>query len=229
MTLRLSAVLLSVVGLLATGVVATAPAQADTPCTIESFRPTRVTLGLTPDPQLSTFSVKTAGCQLTDWTLEGNPFYVFAASPQWPFQPLFNDEAGPRYVTVDAVNADHVTQRKVFVNGFSLLRRTEWQGATFDASPEPAKKGKPIRIQGRLRVVDWDVQRYVAYTHRTVSIQFKSPTGTYKTVKTTTTSSTGWVDTTVTATATGTWRVAYWGNTVAGSAVSVGDTVPVIP
>jgi hypothetical protein len=229
MTLRLPAILLSVVGLLATGLVATAPVQAATACTIESFSPTRVTLGLTPDPQLSTFAVKTSGCQLTDWTLEGNPFYVFAASPQWPFQPLFNDEAGPRYVTIDAASANHVMQHKVFANGFSLLRRTEWQTGTFNASPEPVKKGKPISIKGRLRVVDWDVQRYVAYTHRTVSIQFKSPTGTYKTVKTATTSSTGWLDTTVTASATGTWRIAYWGNTVAGNAVSAGDTVPVTP
>jgi len=45
MTLRLPAVLLSVVGLIATGLVTAGPAQADNPCTIESFSPARVTLG----------------------------------------------------------------------------------------------------------------------------------------------------------------------------------------
>lgn len=174
MKLGLPTVLLSVVGLLATGLVTTAPAQADSPCIIESFSPARVTIGLTP--KLATFTVKTSGCQLTDWTLEGNPFYVFNASPQWPFQLLFNDEAGPRYVTVEADNGDHDTHNRVFVNGFSLLRRTEWQGGTFNASPEPVTTGKPISIKGRLKVVDWDIQHYIAYAHRTVSVQFKSQT-----------------------------------------------------
>ena len=225
MKLRLPAVLLSVVGLLSTGLVTTAPARADSPCTIESFSPARVTIGLTP--KLVTFTVKTSGCRLTNWTLEGNPFYVFYASPQWPFQPLFNDEAGPRYVTVEDDNGDHDPHNRVFVNGFSLLRRTEWQDGTFNASPEPVTKGKPITIKGRLKVVDWDIQHYIAYAHRTVSVQFRSPSGAYKTVKTTTTSSTGWVDTQVTATATGDWRVVYWGNSIAASAISAGDNVKV--
>lgn len=227
MKLRLAAALLSVVGLLASGFATTVPARADSRCTIESFSPARVTLGLTPAPKLTTFTVKTSGCQLTDWTLEGNPFYVFYASPQWPFQPLFNDEAGPRYVTVEVANGGHDSHKKVFVNGFSLLRRTEWQSGTFDASPEPVKAGKPITIKGRLKVVDWDIQHYVAYAHRKVSIQFRSPGGVYKTVKVTTTSSSGWVNTTVTATTTGDWRVAYWGNSVAAATTSAGDTVKV--
>lgn len=227
MKLRLPAVLLGVICLLATGFGTTAPARADSPCMIQSFSPARVTLGLTPTPKLTTFTVKTSGCKLADWTLEGNPFYVFNASPQWPFQPLFNAEAGPRCVTVEVGTGGHDSHNKVFVNGFSLLRRTEWQSGTFNASPEPVKKGKPISIKGRLKVVDWDIQHYVAYGHRTVSIQFKSPTGVYKTVKTTTTSSSGWVDTKVTATATGAWRVVYWGNSVAAAATSTGDTVKV--
>jgi len=188
----------------------------------------RHALGLTPTPKLTTFSVKTSGCRLTNWTLEGDPFYVFNASPQWPFQPLFNDEAGPRYVTVGADNGDHVTRTKVFVNGFSFLRRTQWQSGTFNASPEPVKTGEPITIKGRLQVVDWDIQRYVAYAHRTVSVQFKTGTGVYKTVKRTTTSSSGWVDTKVTATATGDWRIVYWGNSVAASTTSAVDTVKVV-
>ena len=115
----------------------------------------------------------------------------------------------------------------MFVNGFSLLRRTEWQSATFNASPEPVKKGQPITIKGRLRVVDWDIQHYVAYAHRTLSVQFRPPSGVYKTVKRTTTSSSGWVNTKVTATATGDWRVVYWGNSIAASAISAGDNVKV--
>lgn len=232
MKVRLPAVLVSIVCLLTTGLTGAASAQAApartaTACTIESFSPARVTIGLTSTPQLATFVVKTSGCQLTSWTLEGDPFYVFDASPQWPFQPLFNDEAGPRYVTVEAHNFDAVTQSRVFANGFSLLRRTEWQSGTVNASPEPVKKGMPITVKGRLRVVDWNLRQYVAYANRTVSIQFRTPAGTYKTVKVTTTTASGWVDTTVTAAATGDWRVVYWGNSVAASATSPGDTVQV--
>jgi hypothetical protein len=232
MTLRLPAVVVSLVGLLAATFVSAAPAtaapvQPDSACAIESFSPARVTMGLVRTPTLTTFTVKTSGCDLTDWTLEGNPFYVFHASPQWPFQPLFNDEAGPRQVTIVATNGDSRTQNRVFANGFSLLRRTEWAAGTLNAAPEPAKVGKAITIKGRLRVVDWDVQRYVAYAHRTVSVQFRTGSAAYKTVKTTTTTSTGWVDTTVTAKATGDWRLVYWGNSVAASATSVGDNVKV--
>jgi hypothetical protein len=227
MKLRLPTVVVSLVGLLATALVTAGPAQADSPCTIESFGPARVTLGLVPTPRLTTFTVKTSGCRLTNWTLEGNPFYVFDASPQWPFQPLFNDEAGPRYVTIEADNGDHVTHNRVFADGFSLLRRTEWQSGTFNAAPEPVRKGRAISIKGRLRVVDWHMQKYVAYSHRTVSVQFRTGSAAYKTVKTATTSSTGWLDTTVTATATGDWRVVYWGNTVAAGATSAGDNVTV--
>jgi hypothetical protein len=228
MKLRLTAVLLSILGLLAVGSVTTTPAQADVPCTIESFSPSRVTLGLTPAPTLKTFTVRTSGCLLTNWTLEGDPFYVFNASPQWPFQPLFNDEAGPRYVTIEADTADHDTHHKVFVNGFSLLRRTEWQAGTVKPSAGSVKKGEPISLTGRLRVVDWDIQHYVAYAHRTVSVQFTSPSGAYTTVKTTTTSSTGWVNVTVAPAATGSWRFVYWGNSVAAATTSAGGVVKVV-
>jgi hypothetical protein len=43
-----------------------------------------------------------------------------------------------------------------------------------------------------------------------------------------TTDSTGWVRTTVPATTTGTWRLSYGGNTVAGAATSPGDAVQVV-
>jgi hypothetical protein len=232
MTLRLPAAVVSLVGLLATSLVTAAPATAapvlpDKACTIESFSPARLTMGLVRTPKVTTFTVKTSGCHLTDWTLEGNPFYVFHASPQWPFQPLFNDEAGPREVTIVATNGDHLTDNRVFADGFSLLRRTEWMVGTVNAAPEPVKAGKAITIKGRLRVVDWDVARYVVYAHRPVSVQFRTGSAAYKTVKTTTTTSTGWVDTTVTAKATGDWRIVYWGSKVSASATSVGDNVKV--
>jgi len=89
------------------------------------------------------------------------------------------------------------------------------------------RKGKPIRIKGRLLVANWEAGRYTAANGRSVAIQFRTPTGSYATVKTVRTGGTGWVDTTVTAKRTGVWRVVYSGSSIAGPAVATGDGVKV--
>ena len=219
--------LLATIGLTLAGVAGAPAAMADTPCTITNFSPRSVVVGLTPI--VKTFKVSTTGCSLRSWNVRtsGFDFYVYTASPQETFNPYWNSEAGAKDVIVSASNVDYATREKVFPDGFSLLRRTTWQSGSFNASPEPVKKGAPVSITGRLLVVDWDNDKYIPYAGRSISVQFRTPTGSYTTVKKATTDKNGWVRTTVPATATGVWRVSYGGNTIAGASLTVGDAVTV--
>jgi hypothetical protein len=214
---------------LAAGGVAVAPvAQADVPCTITDFSPRSVTVGLTPIT--ATFKVSTSGCTRTGWDVSESEymFFVWDRSPQETFNPYSNSDAGAKDVIVTADNSSYGTSQRVFADGFTLKRRTTWQSNTFNASPEPVRRGAPVSVVGRLIVADWSQDKYVPYGSRTVAVQFHTPTGTYSTVKTVKTDSNGWVRTTVPATVTGLWRLSYGGNTAAGSAVTVGDSVQVV-
>jgi hypothetical protein len=219
--------LLATIGLTLTGVAVAPAAQAGAPCTITNFSPRSVVVGLTPI--VKTFRVSTTGCSLEYWAAETSRagFHVLTDAPQEVFNPLSNREAGAKDVIVSTVSADFVESEKVFADGFSLLRRTTWQSGTFNASPEPVKKGAPVSITGRLLVADWTNEKYVPYAGRSISVQFRTPTGGYATVKKVTTDKNGWVRTTVPATTTGVWRVSYGGNTVAGPSLTVGDAVTV--
>jgi hypothetical protein len=212
------ALALSVIG----AVIDAAPAQADVPCTITNFRPRSVVVGLTP--RTATFRLSTSGCTLESWSLEGESFFVYDAAPQETFNPYSNGEAGREDVIATADNADWDERQRVFPNGFSLKRRATWQSGTFNASPEA---GRTLTIKGRLLVADWTNDRYKAYGGRTVSVQFRTPSGTYSTVKTAVTRSDGWLVTTVTASRTGVWRLRYGGSSIAGQALSGGDAVSI--
>jgi hypothetical protein len=224
MKLRIAAVA-GALGMTVAGVAVPVPALADVPCSITSMSPSGVVVGLTP--RTVTFDLVTAGCTLEYWSLDAGDFYVYTDAPQDTFDPYVNDQAGPRGVIATAYNSDAVERQRVFPDGFTLKRRTTWQSKTFNASPEPVRRGSAIAVKGRLLVVDWTNNSYRGYGGRIVSVQFRTLTGTYATVKRAKTGADGWVRTTVPAQATGVWRVVYGGNTVAGSAVVVGDAVQV--
>jgi hypothetical protein len=100
--------------------------------------------------------------------------------------------------------------------------------ATTNASPEPVTKGKAITVTGKLTRANWSTKKYDGYGGRTVSLQFKAKgTDTFKTVKKSTTSSTGALKTTVTASADGSYRWVYYGNSTTGVATSASDYVDV--
>ena len=220
--------LLTVLGLSMTlGVVSAPAARAEDPCVVDGFSPRTVVVGLTPIAK--TFRVATSGCTLAYWKAESDVFYVYPKAPEQTFDPRSNAEAGVRDVAVDAWNYDYEPSYRDFPDSFSLLRRTAWQDKSFNASPEPAKRGSAITVTGRLLVVDWTNGRYVPYANRGVAVEFRTPTGSYTRVKAVTTDATGWVRTTVPADSSGTWRLRYGGNTVAGPAVTVGDAVQVVP
>ncbi|MGY1640066.1 hypothetical protein ACI782_02900 [Geodermatophilus sp. SYSU D00703] len=230
---RLAAVL-ATVGLTVGGVAVATPAQADVRCTITNFSPRSVVVGLSPVTR--TFGVSTSGCStVRSWTVDesGYLFYTYKSSTQDTFNPnwLRNSDAGAKDVIVSVANGDWTRTERTFLDGFRLLRRTAWQSGTFNASPEPATKGGQITVKGRLLVADWDANwgqgAYVPYAGRTIQVQFRTPDGTYRTVKTVTTDRNGWVNTTVPASTTGVWRLQYKGNSVAAGSVPVGDTVQV--
>jgi len=226
---RLTAAL-TTLGLAVAGVATAAPASADVPCTVTNFSPRTVIVGLSPITR--TFGASSSGCSQTGWSIENDDllYFVYESNPQETFKPAYldNSDAGPSSVIVTADNSDYDSREKVFVNGFSLKRRSTWQSKSFNAAPEPVKKGRAISIKARLLIANWDTDSYTAYGARTIAIQFRTPNGAYSTVKTAKTAANGWLSTTVTAKQTGVWRVVYGGNSAAGSAVAVGDAVKVV-
>ncbi|MET9530554.1 hypothetical protein ABZY02_08280 [Streptomyces sp. NPDC006649] len=97
---------------------------------------------------------------------------------------------------------------------------------TTDATPEPVAKGAKLTVRGKLARANWNDLKYHGYSKQNVRLQFKK-TGAagYSTVKTVQTSSTGTLSTTVTATASGTWRWNFSGTHTTMAITSAGDAV----
>jgi hypothetical protein len=117
-----------------------------------------------------------------------------------------------------------------FVGIFTLKRYSTW-GKTFNAYPEPIKKGSSIKFTGELLRANWDNGRYYGYGNGYTQLQFR-PAGnpTFTTVKTfrTSTSSPGYISgLSATATVSGFWRVYYTGNEYGSPAYSTTDYVGV--
>ncbi|MEV7953437.1 hypothetical protein ACIO6T_14395 [Streptomyces sp. NPDC087532] len=98
---------------------------------------------------------------------------------------------------------------------------------TTDAAPEPVRKGGTLTVTGKLSRANWTDLKYYAFTRQVVKLQYKTPGGSYHTVKTATTDSKGHLRTTVKATASGSWRWAFLGTTTTMKVVSTGDAVTV--
>ena len=203
--------------------------QPESLCRTVGFTPRSAVVGATPT--VVTFQVTASGCTLRHWELSLGPYdyYTYLQSPRAAIRPLHDATAGPQAVLVDTCNSEFDCRTTSFPTGFTLKRRTTWQTGSFDATPEPVRKGRPISLKGRLLVVNWDAARYVGFVKRLVSVEFRTPTGAYSQVATAVTDATGWVRTTVPASSTGVWRLRYGGSTIAGPATAVGDTVQVVP
>jgi hypothetical protein len=89
-----------------------------------------------------------------------------------------------------------------------------------------ADAGAPQKVT--VTVTEEDTEKYAGYSGRTIRVQFKkSGTSIYTNVKNVTSKTGGTISTTVKATQSGTWRLAYGGNTATGSATSVGDIMKI--
>lgn len=98
---------------------------------------------------------------------------------------------------------------------------------TVNASPEPVVKGRTLTVTGRLtRATSDAATTFTGYAGQSVRLQFKkSGSSSYATVKTAKTNASGYLTTTVTATAAGTWRWSYAGSTAVASVNAAGDGV----
>ncbi len=198
-------------------------------CRTVGFTPRSAVVGATPT--VVSFRVTASACTLRHWELSLGPYdyYTYLQQPRATILPRRDATAGPQDVLVDTCNSEFDCRTTSFPKGFTLKRRTTWQTGSFDATPEPVRKGRPISLKGRLLVVNWDAGRYVGFVKRLVSVEFRTPTGSYTQVATAVTDATGWVRTTVPASRTGVLRLRYGGSTVAGPATAVGDSVQVLP
>jgi hypothetical protein len=134
---------------------------------------------------------------------------------------LPNSEAG-RWQTFISVWGE--SQPNVAGPDFTVQRAAR---VSTNASPEPVRKGRTITVKGTLARADWEALRYRGYGKRTVELQWRSPTGAYRTVKTVTASSTGALRTTVKASTDGCFRYVFRGSAATARAVSAGDCVDV--
>ncbi|KAB1977869.1 DUF5707 domain-containing protein [Streptomyces triticiradicis] len=125
--------------------------------------------------------------------------------------------AGKWNVAVYAVGNDgDYVEKDVYKNSW-VKRAASFSG--FNASPEPVAKGKTITVTGTLKRASWTYLKYYGYGSQNVQLQFKKAgTSTYSTVKTVKSSSSGYLKTTVTASADGTWRFHYAGNSTSSVA-----------
>src|SRR5690242_7023189 len=181
--------------------------QPESLCRTVDFTPRSAVVGGTPT--VVTFKVTASGCSLRHWELSLGPYdyYTYLQSPRAANRPPRNAAAGPQAVLADTCNSEFDCSTTSFPKGFTLKRQTTWQTGTFDATPEPVRKGRPISLKGRLLVVDWDAGRYVGFVKQLVSVEFRTPTGAYAQVATAATDAAGWVRTTVPASRTGVWRL----------------------
>jgi hypothetical protein len=209
---------------IATLLVPAGSAQASE-CRITGISPSRVVVGLSPVSR--DWAVRTTGCTARDWYLAIDMATVraFRGAAGESVHPSLLIEGSAGRTSADTFATSDSGARTQAQVPFTLLRRTSF-GSSFDASPEPVRAGAAIRLTAKLSIVKWTIEEYIGYGERSVAVQFK-PDGAphYRTVKTVSSDHHGLVDTTVTTTRDGRFRLHYAGGSVAAGATSRSDRV----
>jgi hypothetical protein len=138
---------------------------------------------------------------------------------------LTNKSAGTWYADawVDANDDDYIWKEKA--GSFSFQRAAQ---LTVNAAPEPVKKGKTLTVTGALTRANWESLKYGGYGSQSVKLQFKKKgASAYTTLKTVKADSKGNLKTTTTATADGSYRFSFAGNTSTSAVSAAGDYVDV--
>ncbi|MFI1164796.1 DUF5707 domain-containing protein [Streptomyces sp. NPDC020801] len=156
------------------------------------------------DATCDNWSATSATCKITITAEPGTDLYDSALAGKWN-------------VAAWAVGNDgDYVQKDVYKNHW-VKRAASFSG--FNAGPEPVSKGGTITVTGTLKRASWTYLNYFGYGSQSVQLQFKKAgSSTYSTVKTITGSSSGYLKTTVTASADGTWRFHYAGNSTSSTA-----------
>jgi hypothetical protein len=228
---------------------AAAPTQVDSVCKVTGYSPTSVVIGGSVAKR--DFVPTVEGCTLKYYQVWVLPFVTddednydgisWQDSPTAILDPhyLLNEWVGKQKGAVavyawgeeDPVDdPDYDVQPATADLDFQILRRSSF-GDSFNASPEPVKKGKDIKIKGtltRINLTQAASLKYKGFANAPVQVQFKEAgTSEYKTVKTVQTTDGGAVSTTVKASKTGAWRIYFAGYSTTSEATSGGDNVEV--
>lgn len=143
-----------------------------------------------------------------------------------------NDLAGPNPIHAAAfVDANHNnldddgTHMTDLSETITLLRKTKF-GNSFDASPEPVRKGRRISVSATLSTADWNTGTWATVDAK-VKVQFKANGKDHYTTVKTVTATDGQLDTSVVAKRSGHWRVSYPGSGTTAASTSNSDYVKV--
>ncbi|WP_282794425.1 calcium-binding protein [Streptomyces sp. CC224B] len=99
---------------------------------------------------------------------------------------------------------------------------------TVNASPEPIKKGKTLTVTGALTRANWETHKFSGYTKQSVTLEYKKKgASAYSAVKTVKSDTKGNLKTTVKATADGSYRWSFAGNSTTPAVKAAGDAVDV--
>ncbi len=98
---------------------------------------------------------------------------------------------------------------------------------TANASPDPVKKGKTVKVTGSLTRADWETLTYRGYGDKSVKFQWRSTKGSYRPLKTVTSTSEGTLKSTIKATRDGCFRYVFMGSTNTAPVTSAGDCIDV--
>jgi hypothetical protein len=131
----------------------------------------------------------------------------------------------------DDVNAndldDDDTRTDILDTSFTLLRRTTW-GTTFNASPEPRRKGQNLNITGQVSRANWDTGKYEKFGVY-VKLQFRGEKEeSYHTVRTVWDNGAS-ASTTIKAVRSGYLRYYFPGDSLHAPSASRADYVKVLP
>jgi hypothetical protein len=196
---------------------------------VTGYSPSTVVVGTSP--ALVKFSVKaTDECGIDDWMLSNDSVFAFKSSPSDKVYGWDNSDAGSSYMDVSVNDPAYNETEKRF--SFKLLRKTRW--SSFNAAPEPVRKGGTVTVTGSLQRADWDSGRYVGYGSggKKAKVQFKKKgSSTWTTVKTVTVGKGSKVSTKVAVKGTtardGSYRLYFAGNSVSSTSASTSDYVDV--
>ncbi|MET8980704.1 calcium-binding protein [Streptomyces sp. NPDC004539] len=144
-----------------------------------------------------------------------------------PRTDLFtNKNSGIWYVDswIDAKDDDFVWKEKA--GSFWFQRAAKL--AVTNATPEPVKKGKTLTVQSSLSRANWENLKFGGYAGASVQLQYqKKGAKTWTTLKTVKADSKGNLKTTVKATADGSYRYNFPGNSTTAAVASGADYVDV--
>lgn len=123
--------------------------------------------------------------------------------------------------------ADQPQDRDWDTGTINILRRTTFS-SSFDAAPEPRRKGQRLEMDAQLYVADWDSGTYARQGGLNVKVQFRATgASSFKNVATVKTRNDGTLTYQTKATMSGYWRMAYQGNKHLAPANSNSDYVKV--